>query len=460
MHTFIFDIGKTNIKAAVLDARGDLLWSRTTPNTAFQGVDYLQFNVDSIWDWLQESLREAACRFVIKAINTSTHGACAVLLAGDGNLAFPVMDYEFSGLQVEAEDYEALRPPFEETFSPALAFGLNLGRQLWWLQAAFPERFQRVASILMYPQYWAWKLTGHQVTEVTSLGCHTDLWEPFNARYSSLAEKLGLAGLFPRRVSAMEPVGNVSPALAQSLGLPLDCLVYPGVHDSNASFARHLYAGKKTLFTAISSGTWIVSMSSRCRPDSLVETRDMLTNVSVGNEPIGCARFMGGREFDEICRQALATTASSALDIGEEDLVAVIDAGIYAIPPFQVGSGPFACKREVGRIAGGEGSPALATLYLALMMDLELELLGGDGSIIFGGLSRKNPLLCRLLAQLRPHQEFVACDESAGSVTGAWCLTRWDDPVPEAMTHYEVIRPLNLPGLLAYREKWRRLSES
>ena len=28
----------------------------------------------------------------------------------------------------------------------------------------------------MYPQYWAYRLTGVLANEVTSLGCHTDLW--------------------------------------------------------------------------------------------------------------------------------------------------------------------------------------------------------------------------------------------------------------------------------------------
>lgn len=35
----------------------------------------------------------------------------------------------------------------------------------------------------MYPQYWALRLTGIAANEVTSLGCHTDLWNPWTADF-------------------------------------------------------------------------------------------------------------------------------------------------------------------------------------------------------------------------------------------------------------------------------------
>ncbi len=40
------------------------------------------------------------------------------------------------------------------------------------------ELFSRAAHTLLYPQFWAWRLSGVMASEVTSLGCHSDLWLP------------------------------------------------------------------------------------------------------------------------------------------------------------------------------------------------------------------------------------------------------------------------------------------
>ncbi|MGG2476833.1 carbohydrate kinase, partial [Rhizobium sp. BR5] len=71
-----------------------------------------------------------------------------------------------------------IRPDFAETGSPLLPVGLNLGAQIHFQKTAFAHEFARVRSIVTYPQYWAGRLTGVQATETTSLGCHTDLWNP------------------------------------------------------------------------------------------------------------------------------------------------------------------------------------------------------------------------------------------------------------------------------------------
>ncbi len=59
-------------------------------------------------------------------------------------------------------------------------------------ESVFPGDFARVSTILTYPQYWAFRLTGVAANEVTSLGCHTDLWNPTAGAYSSLVDTLGI----------------------------------------------------------------------------------------------------------------------------------------------------------------------------------------------------------------------------------------------------------------------------
>ena len=47
---------------------------------------------------------------------------------------------------------------------------------------------------MTYPQYWVSRLTGTVASDVTSLGCHTDLWAPGAGDFSSLVDRLGLRG--------------------------------------------------------------------------------------------------------------------------------------------------------------------------------------------------------------------------------------------------------------------------
>ena len=110
----------------------------------------------------------------------------------------PVIDYEHEYPQEIRDAYTALRPSFDETFSPRLAMGLNVGAQLHYQKTAFPEEFAEVATILTYAQYWTARLTGVAANELTSLGCHTDLWNPRAASYSSLVDRLGIRDLMPR----------------------------------------------------------------------------------------------------------------------------------------------------------------------------------------------------------------------------------------------------------------------
>ncbi|WP_116364091.1 FGGY-family carbohydrate kinase [Parahaliea mediterranea] len=453
--TFILDIGKTNIKALVLDDAGDTCWSVQRANAVADSGPYPHFDVEAIWQWLLQALGQAAARYRLDAINISTHGACAVLLDASGELALPVMDYECPLPEAVSPEYNRVRPPFAQSLSPALPAGLNLGRQLWWQRAYFPEAFARVRTLLCYPQYWVWRLCGVAVSERTSLGCHTDLWLPLADTYSPLLQALGLKDACPPQVDACAAVGAVSCAVAQATGLPSSCQVFAGVHDSNASYARYLACAAQLggPFSVVSTGTWFITMSHGGDCQHLNEACDTLANVDVNGRPLACARFMGGREFEAICERA---GDEAARPLTQAALQATLDSGAMALPAFAAG-GPF--NGSSGCIKVPEGSTrhgaALATLYLALMIDYELDLLGARGPIAFGSLSQRNPLLCGVLAALRPDSPVLLAGDGASTARGAWCLTRWHRPLPNAMGRFTRAAPLALSGLADYRRQWR-----
>lgn len=458
-YSLVIDIGKTHVKLHVLDHSFHSVFSKQMKNEVIQGSNYPYANTEKIWLWLVTNIKQAAKEFNINAVTITTHGATAALIdrtATDSDgLVLPVLDYEYSELVDKTSEYSKIRPNFQTTFSPNLPVGLNLGRQLYWLKNTFPTEFSHATDILMYPQYWAWRFTGTLFSEITSLGCHTDLWSVIDNRYSSLVDELECAELLPDIKPAWADCGQILPSLSDELGLADDCHFYNGIHDSNASFLRYRLAYHDTPFTVISTGTWTILMASQVSLNNLDETKDMLANIDAMGEPIACARFMGGREFEEICEQAGSWLGEQ---FEESDIQKIIDLEVFALPDFSQGSGPFGGKQScfVGPVEQISGI-ALATLYCALMIDYQLDKLGARGKVFIEGTFLKNPLLCAVVNQLRPEQEVFLSKDSTGTVQGAGYLTSWDDVECYIDTAKSGI--VNLEWLTEYRDLWRIQAE-
>jgi len=446
----VLDVGKTNVKIHVLDEQLRSVATYTQANIPLTGAPYPHADIDGIWRWMLQVFRACAGEFGVAAIAVSTHGATAALvdpsLPGNG-LVVPIMDYEWRGVESVSESYEQLRPPFHETFSPSLPGGLNVGRQLVWQHQHCAEEFDHAKVLLMYPQYWSWRLSGRLVSEVSSLGCHTDLWSPKKRDYSSLVAGQGWTHLLPPLALAWESLGPLSKAVAIESGLPASCRVHVGVHDSNASLLRFLLAKSGEGFCVVSSGTWVVCMSTEGSIHSLDQTKDMLANVDVEGNPVPCIRFMGGREYAEICA---ATGFATDQQATEADVARLIGDGVMALPNFSGGSGPFGERSPEIRGTPEHGA-ALATLYCALMVDHCLDLLHVRGDVIVVGGYVQNPLLCSLIAQLRGGQSVHVSSDESGTVRGTAQLTAWSAPVSIAT---ELCVPSAIAGLDDYCTSW------
>jgi sugar (pentulose or hexulose) kinase len=292
---FVLDVGKTNVKAAVFDALGALLFERSEPNGPLPGPPYPHADVEKIWAFCFAALKESAALHAIDAIVVTTHGATGALVTG-GGLALPILDYEYAAVAEIEPSYAPLRPLFAQTLSPPLPAGLNLGRQLAWQRAHCAAGFKSARWLLMYAQYWTWRLTGVALLEATSLGAHTDLWLPQQGAPSSLAQGLGLAGLLPPMAKAYNVAGPLKAAIANGCRLISAPPVLVGIHDSNASILPHL-ACRAPPFTVISTGTWVILFGLGLKLDGLDPARDHLANIDVEGRPVACARF-----FQFCCR--------------------------------------------------------------------------------------------------------------------------------------------------------------
>ena len=446
--TIVLDIGKTNVKLTLLNAAGATLAEQRCPNAILHIGPYPHHDTERIWDWMLATFRAFSAIAHVGAIVPVTHGATAALV-DDAGLVLPVLDYESTLPQQIDAQYAAQRPPFAETFSPALPAGLNLGRQLAWLAHAFPAEFGRARHILMYPQYWAWRLSGIAASEVTSLGCHTDLWQPVAQQYSSLAARMGWSALFPPMQPAWAALGPLRPELVERTGLPADCKVVCGIHDSNASLLRYLGDGARA-GSVLSSGTWLIAAAFGVSLEQLDEQADMLANTNALGAPVACMRFMGGREFGAIAGAAPALCSDA-------DIARLISQGTFALPCFAESGGPFSGRS--GSIVGpaphtDQERYALATLYCVLMSDYCLDALAASGPVMVEGSFTGNLYFAPLLAHMRAGQQVCASDDTSGTTCGGWLLHRWGEA---RINQGAPAVPSPIAGLLDYRARWRAL---
>ena len=446
----VIDVGNTRVKVCVTDGAGKTVAAETSGNRIVEAAPYAHVDVDEIWQWLLGALGRAAADYRIAAVVPTTYAATCALIGDDGRPVLPVMHHSHRGIEEVDDAYEAVARRFRETLSPRLPFGQNLGRQLYWQARRFPEAFGQVRRILTYPQYWAWRLSGVAASEVTSLGAHSDLWCPAAHDFSQLARDEGWVGLFPPLQPAWAKLGPVSPAIVDATGLAADCRVHNGVHDSNASFVRHLVGRRDTQFTVVSTGTWVINFAAGRPTDGLDETRDTLANTDVFGAAVAGSRFMGGREFEAIA-------GGVAPDIAADDSDArwLVERETMAVPSFAPEVGPF--QGHVGEILGPPPETdrqrvALASLYCALVTDQCLTLIDARGDMIIEGRFTENPLYCRLLAALRPGQRTRLSSDATGTVAGAALLARW--PPARVAIPLEDCAAAEIAGLDRYRRAW------
>lgn len=446
----VIDIGKTHAKLIVVDGEtGQEIASRRIVNRVVNTPPYPHYDIETLWAFILEGLSAFRETPGYQAISITTHGACVALLNAHGDLALPVLDYEHAYPGDIQRAYAALRPAFEDTFSPTLPIGLNVGAQLHYQKSACQDAFETVTDIVTYPQYWAYRLTGIKATEATSLGCHTDLWQPGKATFSSLPETLGIAELLAPVRSAFDILGPLLPQIAREIGIDDEIPVYCGLHDSNASLLPHLMA-RKGPFSVVSTGTWVICFGVGAPVQKLDASRDTLVNVDAFGKPVPSARFMGGREFE------MLTAGISAAEPSElaGALDNVLTDHVFYYPNAVQGSGPF--PGMTGRWHKEPRSDAerlvAVSLYAAMMTASCLSLIGASDTIIVEGPFAANAHYTAALAAITGAELLVGDGNSpSGTALGAAILATRHAPGQSCHR----VEPLD--GMQTYYGLWRDL---
>ncbi|AWW31121.1 carbohydrate kinase [Echinicola strongylocentroti] len=292
----IFDIGKTNKKFFLFDGHSNEI--KQEYNKIPLTADEDGFECDdlaALTDWIRSSV-EGICRspdYELKGINFSTYGASFVHIGEDGEPLTPLYNY-LKEIPQEVLDGFYRRYPEEannlETASPSLGM-LNSGLQLYWLKKTRPALFAKIRHSLHFPQYLSYLFTGKAVSEPTSIGCHTRLWDFQKGQYHDWVKAEGIDRVLPEIV----PTGQLYTAAI--CGRKVDVGV--GIHDSSSALASYLVRVKEP-FLLISTGTWSISLNPFTQDPLTREElhNDCLNFLSIDGSPVKASRFFMGYEFN------------------------------------------------------------------------------------------------------------------------------------------------------------------
>lgn len=294
--TAIFDIGKTNKKFFLFDSDLNEVFHDYCKMEPINDDDGFPCDdLHALTKWIQRIVSDLASssEYILKAINFSTYGATLVHLDESGQPATPLYNYLKPFPEEAHEDFinkYGGESNDRETASPFLGM-LNSGLQLYWLKHYKPEAFARVHTTLHFPQYLSYLFTGRLVSEPTSIGCHTRLWDFEKNQYHAWLKEENLLSLFPPIVPTTRTYAITINNKVVNVGV--------GVHDSSAALTSY-YQRSTDPFLLVSTGTWSITLNPFTEDVLSAEdlSRDCLNFLNINGKPVRASRLFLGHELD------------------------------------------------------------------------------------------------------------------------------------------------------------------
>lgn len=424
----IFDIGKTNKKFFLFDEDYNIVDDVSKQCIEVKDEDgFAGDNIVTMTEWIKENLQNKLNdeRFNIKAINFSTYGASFVHIDAAGNFLTPLYNYlkPFpDALQKTFYDsYGSKEKIAVETASPNLGM-LNSGLQLYWLKHKRPAVFEKINTSLHLPQYLGFLVHGQRFSDITSIGCHTALWNFVNNDYHDWVRKEHI----DEKLSPIMPSGEV--VNKDFNGKTVKCGV--GLHDSSSAFIPYIENVQEP-FLLISTGTWCITMNpfntSPLTEDELKQ--DCLCYMTYKGTPVKASRLFAGYEHEQVSKQMAAHFGV------EKDHFKTIkyNPRLLGDVDFSQPGEPFALQQYKTY------EEAYHRLIYKLVRDqvqsTSLVLHNGPVEKIFvdGGFAN-NEIYMSLLAKAFPNQKLYAASVSQASALGAAMAIHkhWNSkPIPE-----------------------------
>ena len=294
--TAIFDIGKTNKKLFLFDSDYQEVYREYVRFKEIEDEDgFPTENLEALQNWLKEVFTRILKmkEFSVKAINFSSYGASFVHLDENGEVLTPLYNYTKPyEANLTASFYKKYGPEStltRATGSPNLGM-LNSGMQLYWLKHRKPEVFAKIKYSLHLPQYLSYIFTGIPLSEYTSIGCHTSLWDYAKKDYHDWLYQEGIHKKFPPIVPTETSINLNYNGKRIKIGV--------GIHDSSSALIPYVRSIKKP-FLLVSTGTWSITLNPFSQTILTEEdlAHDCINFMRINGKPIKASRLFLGNEY-------------------------------------------------------------------------------------------------------------------------------------------------------------------
>ena len=294
----IFDIGKTNKKIFLFDEKYTKVYEETIQlkETVDEDGDVCE-DLALLTEWVKNIFEKIIQLpgFEIKAINFSAYGASFVHIMEEGQSLLPLYNYLKpypKKLQQEFYDtYGGEMKIAKETASP-LSGNLNSGLQLYRIMKQQPEIFKTIHSSLHLPQYLCFLITNQRFSDITSIGCHTSLWNFEKGNYHQWVMNEGI----DKKLAPVQKGDKTVEVFYQDKKI----IAGIGLHDSSAALIPYLLNFIEP-FILISTGTWCISLNpfnnTALTEDEL--NNDCLCYIQYQGLPVKANRLFAGYEHEK-----------------------------------------------------------------------------------------------------------------------------------------------------------------
>ena len=292
----IYDVGKTNKKFILFDEQYSVVYEESIQLPEIKDEDGFRCeDVNALTEWVKKSFAQLQTdqRFEIKAVNFSAYGASFVYLDENKSVVAPLYNYlkPYSPqLQKKFYQHYGGESQFSKvTASPVLG-SLNSGMQLYRLKYEKPELFKKIKYALHLPQYLSFILSSSLQTDITSIGCHTNLWNFQLNRYHDWVKKEEVEEKLAPLEKCNSIVGTVNK----------DILVGTGLHDSSSALIPYLTSFNDP-FILLSTGTWCISLNpfNHTLLSDYDLHEDCLCYLSYEGKPVKASRIFAGNEHEQ-----------------------------------------------------------------------------------------------------------------------------------------------------------------
>jgi sugar (pentulose or hexulose) kinase len=424
----IFDVGKTNKKLFLFDENYKIVFERSA--RFFETTDEDGFpceNLESLKSSVFDSLHEVSQLkdFKIQAVNFCSYGASFVYLNEEQQPCAPLYNYlkEYPE-QLKNQFYNTYGGEEEFSFrtaSPVLG-SLNSGMQLYRIKYEKPDLFRQIKYALHLPQYLSFLISSNLCSDITSIGCHTNLWDFHKNEYHYWVKKEGIL----EKLSPIVPCDKVVPSTLPTSNYPVGI----GLHDSSAALIPYLVNFQEP-FILISTGTWCISLNPF---NHLPLTKEELKNdclcfMTYEAKPVKASRLFAGNEHEQQVKRISEHFNQSMvryrmMEFNREIISKLQKENISGNPEgnkISLKASLFA-ERNLDDFANDEEA------YHQLMLDIvaqqyvstQLVLKGTEAKRIFvdGGFG-KNSIYMNLLAARFPDMEVFAASMAQATAMGA-----------------------------------------